>query len=94
MDVQQASRFAVTPNSKAVAADARAVLLEDPGFGRIFTDHMVTIRWTQGQGWHSHQVGPRQPFTPKVDPDSASSSGTRPASSSRSNRRPPRAPSR
>jgi branched-chain amino acid aminotransferase len=70
MTVQQASRFAVTPSSKAVAADARAVLLEDPGFGRIFTDHMVTIRWSEGQGenggWHSHSVGPREPFT--LDP--------------------------
>ncbi len=66
MDVQQASRFAVNRSSKAVEADARAVLLEDPGFGRVFTDHMVTIRWTQGQGWHSHQVGPREPFS--LDP--------------------------
>ncbi|MDX3899977.1 MAG: branched-chain amino acid aminotransferase [Sphingobium sp.] len=66
MDVQQASRFAVTRSSKAVEADARAVLLEDPGFGRVFTDHMVTIRWTQGQGWHSHQIGPREPFS--LDP--------------------------
>ncbi|MDI1296806.1 MAG: branched-chain amino acid aminotransferase [bacterium] len=62
MDVQQTSRFTVTPNSQAVSADARAVLLEDPGFGRIFTDHMVTIRYTDGQGWHSHAVGAREPF--------------------------------
>ncbi|WP_183955265.1 branched-chain amino acid aminotransferase [Sphingobium fontiphilum] len=62
MDVQQASRFTVTRNSQAVSADQRAVLLDDPGFGRIFTDHMVTIRYTQGQGWHSHSVGPREPF--------------------------------
>jgi hypothetical protein len=30
-----------------VAADVRAGLLKDPGFGKVFTDHMVTIRWTQ-----------------------------------------------
>ena len=66
MDVEQKSRFTVTPSSKAVAADARAVLLEDPGFGRLFTDHMVTIRYTEGQGWHSHAVGPREPF--QLDP--------------------------
>jgi len=62
MDVQQTSRFAVTRNSRAVAADQRAVLLEDPGFGRIHTDHMVTIRYTEGQGWHSAALGPREPF--------------------------------
>ncbi len=66
MDVQQTSRFTLTRNSQAVAADRRAVLLEDPGFGRIFTDHMVVIRYTEGQGWHSHGVVPREPF--QLDP--------------------------
>ncbi|WP_340265670.1 branched-chain amino acid aminotransferase [Sphingobium mellinum] len=66
MDVQQKSRFTVTRSSKAVAADQRALLLTDPGFGRLFTDHMVTIRYTEGQGWHSHSVGPREPF--QLDP--------------------------
>jgi branched-chain amino acid aminotransferase len=66
MDVQQTSRFTLTPNSRAVAADARATLLEDPGFGRIFTDHMVTICYTEGRGWHSHAIGPRAAF--QLDP--------------------------
>lgn len=66
MDVEQTSRFTVTPSPRAVSADERAVLLADPGFGRIFTDHMVTIRYTEGQGWHSHAVGPREPF--QIDP--------------------------
>lgn len=66
MDVQQKSRFTVTRSSKAVSADQRAKLLTDPGFGRLFTDHMVTIRYTEGQGWHSHSVGPREPF--QLDP--------------------------
>ncbi len=66
MDVEQKSRFTVTRSSQAVAADQRAILLADPGFGRIFTDHMVTIRYTEGQGWHSHMVGPREPF--QIDP--------------------------
>ena len=66
MDVQQKSRFTVNQSSKAVSADQRAVMLEDPGFGRLFTDHMVTIRYSEGQGWHSHHVGPREPF--QLDP--------------------------
>jgi len=66
MDVQQSSRFTVTHSSKAVPADQRAVLLADPGFGKLFTDHMVTIRYTEGQGWHSHAIGPREPF--QLDP--------------------------
>jgi hypothetical protein len=35
MDVQQKSRFTVTRSSKAVSADQRAVLLVEPGFGRL-----------------------------------------------------------
>ena len=66
MDVQQKSRFTVTHSSKAVLADQRALLLESPGFGQLFTDHMATIRYTAGQGWHSHSVGPREPF--QLDP--------------------------
>ena len=23
--------------------------LESPGFGQLFTDHMITLRWTAGQ---------------------------------------------
>ena len=66
MDVEQKSCFTVTRSSQAVAADQRAILLADPGFGRLFTDHMVTIRYTEGQGWHSHSVGPREAF--QLDP--------------------------
>jgi branched-chain amino acid aminotransferase len=66
MDVQQSSRFAVTPNDRAVSVVDRAKLLENPGFGQLFTDHMVTIRYTEGQGWHSHKVEPRAPF--QIDP--------------------------
>lgn len=66
MDVEHKSRFAFTRNPQAIAANERAVLLEDPGFGRIFTDHMVTIRYTEGQGWHSHKVEARAPF--QLDP--------------------------
>jgi branched-chain amino acid aminotransferase len=40
--------------------------LEDPGFGRVFTDHMVTVRWTTDKGWHDAEVRPRAPF--QIDP--------------------------
>ncbi len=61
--------FSRKPTSKPVAADARAALLKDPGFGRVFTDHMVTIRWTKDRGWHDAQVGAREPIT--LDPAAA-----------------------
>jgi branched-chain amino acid aminotransferase len=41
----------------------RAELLADPGFGKVFTDHMVTATWTSAQGWHDGAVVPFGPIT-------------------------------
>ncbi|KIR64193.1 branched-chain amino acid aminotransferase [Micromonospora haikouensis] len=41
----------------------REEILADPGFGRHFTDHMVTVTWTPDVGWHDHQVTALAPFT-------------------------------
>lgn len=62
-------QFAIRPNPAALDDEARAARMADPGFGRVFTDHMVTIRWTEGQGWHDAQVRAREPF--QMDPASA-----------------------
>ena len=61
--------FAVTPHASTKTADERAALMSSPAFGRVFTDHMVTIRWSEGRGWHDAMVGPRKPF--EMDPASA-----------------------
>ncbi|WP_309093170.1 branched-chain amino acid aminotransferase [Phenylobacterium sp.] len=57
------------PHASPTPPHARAALLEDPGFGKVFTDHMVTVRWTEGKGWHDAQVCPREPF--QLDPAAA-----------------------
>ena len=54
--------FAHVPHPAPTADAVRAGLVADPGFGKIFSDHMVTIDWTEGQGWHSARLGPRQPI--------------------------------
>ena len=69
MNVHQKIIFSCTPTTKPVAADVRTGLLKDPGFGRVFTDHMVTIRWTKDRGWHDAQVRARGPIT--LDPAAA-----------------------
>jgi branched-chain amino acid aminotransferase len=64
-----AGAFPFEANPNPVDPARRAELLADPGFGRVFTDHMVTIRYTEGQGWHDAKVGPRGPLT--LDPATA-----------------------
>ena len=43
-----------------------AAILAEPGFGRFFTDHMVTVRWNEAQGWHDAQLVPYAPVS--LDP--------------------------
>jgi branched-chain amino acid aminotransferase len=61
--------FAIHPSAEPVPAARRAELLASPGFGQIFTDHMVTIDWDEDAGWHDAQLRPYGPFT--MDPASA-----------------------
>jgi branched-chain amino acid aminotransferase len=48
--------FEVVPNANPRTADERALLLADPGFGRVFTDHMVTIKHGEGKGWYDARL--------------------------------------
>ncbi|MBV9313799.1 MAG: branched-chain amino acid aminotransferase [Pseudonocardia sp.] len=50
-------------NPVPVSAQRRAEILAEPGFGRYFTDHMVTIRWVPERGWHDARVVPYGPLT-------------------------------
>ncbi|MGH8791637.1 MAG: branched-chain amino acid aminotransferase [Stackebrandtia sp.] len=48
----------IRPNPRPASQAERAAVLAEPGFGKVFTDHMVTIRYTDGKGWHSARVEP------------------------------------
>ena len=52
-----------------VAQATRDAALADPGFGKLFSDHMVTIEWSADQGWHDATLGPRGPLL--LDPAAA-----------------------
>ena len=54
--------FTHSPNPAPRSAEARAQVLANPGFGTAFTDHMVTIDWTEGEGWHGASVVPYGPI--------------------------------
>lgn len=58
--------FDLKPSAHPLADAERQAVLAKPGFGRSFTDHMVTIRWTEGQGWHDAQLQPYAPLS--LDP--------------------------
>ena len=61
--------FEIRPNQAPVADAERAPLLANPGFGRIFTDHMVTVRYAEGKGWYEPRVEARAPIP--MDPATA-----------------------
>ncbi len=58
--------FALHPASDPVPAAERERLLAAPGFGQVFTDHMVKIGWSADRGWHDARVEAYGPFT--LDP--------------------------
>ena len=49
--------------AQPVPAERRAELLALPGFGDIYSDHMVTVRWHAELGWHDARVGPLAAFS-------------------------------
>ena len=44
--------FDTQPAANPTPANERTAKLADPGFGRVFTDHMAIVRYSQGKGWH------------------------------------------
>lgn len=48
--------FENRPSPNLLTALERDRRLADPGFGRYFTDHMVSIEWDVQAGWHDARV--------------------------------------
>jgi branched-chain amino acid aminotransferase len=59
-------QFEVEPNPMPVDDAARARVLAEPAFGRVFTDHMVSVRWSRPDGWHDARLSSYAPLS--VDP--------------------------
>ena len=68
-DMTSALSFALEPSSAPVPSAARRDILDNPGFGKYFTDHMVTVMWTPDDGWHDARVHPYGPLS--LDPAAA-----------------------
>ena len=61
--------FKLEPSATPVMASERSRLLENPGFGTLFTDHMAMIRYSEAQGWHDARITKREPIL--MDPASS-----------------------
>jgi branched-chain amino acid aminotransferase len=62
-------QYAEHRNPSPVPVDRRAEILADPGFGKHFTDHMITVTWTPDGGWHDAALVPYGPI--QLDPAAA-----------------------
>jgi branched-chain amino acid aminotransferase len=69
MTTPTAIDFDIQPSERRASQEERARLLEAPGFGQVFTDHMITIRWEEGRGWHDARLQPYGPLS--LDPSTA-----------------------
>jgi branched-chain amino acid aminotransferase len=58
-----------TLTTEPVGDERLAEILSNPGFGQYFTDHMFTMKWNPGDGWHEPAITPYGPLT--LDPATA-----------------------
>ena len=58
--------FTVKRNPAPAGEAQRRDVLADPGFGRFYTDHMVSMLYTRERGWHDAAVVPYGPI--ELDP--------------------------
>jgi branched-chain amino acid aminotransferase len=58
--------FTVQRTSNPATGAERESILADPGFGKYFTDHMVSIDYAEGRDWHNARVIPYGPI--QLDP--------------------------
>jgi branched-chain amino acid aminotransferase len=54
--------FEILPSANPTSETERTAKLKDPGFGRVFTDHMAIVRYNQTEGWHGARIEARANF--------------------------------
>ena len=58
--------FTVSRSASPATGAERESILAEPGFGKYFTDHMVSIDYAEDLGWHNARVIPYGPV--ELDP--------------------------
>ncbi|GAB2592614.1 branched-chain amino acid aminotransferase [Kribbella endophytica] len=69
MAVTDAWEFQLELRSDPASTAARTAVLDKPGFGQAFTDHMVLANWSADRGWFDQKVTAYAPL--KVSPAAA-----------------------
>jgi len=69
MNIETPIEFVVSSSTTPTPRDQIVASIANPVFGRVFTDHMATLRWSSTEGWHDAKVEPRRPF--QIDPSCA-----------------------
>jgi branched-chain amino acid aminotransferase len=54
--------FDIRPTANPTSDKDRTAKLVDPGFGRVFTDHMAIVRYSTAKGWHDARIESRANF--------------------------------
>src|SRR5512139_2859717 len=63
---EMSTQIELKPTSTPLSDAEREARMALPGFGQVFTDNMVTIRYTEGRGWHDAVLEPYGPVS--LDP--------------------------
>lgn len=54
--------FSLQASQNPTPPAQRDRLLEKPAWGQVFTDHMFTMQYESGRGWHDGKITPCQPL--------------------------------
>jgi len=58
--------FTTELTDRPTSPERLAEILAAPGFGKVFTDHMVSVSWSVESGWQDARITPYGPLL--VDP--------------------------
>jgi len=50
--------FKVTAKAERLGRVERERILANPGFGNVFSEHLIHATWSKADGWHDHELRP------------------------------------
>src|SRR5258708_4252352 len=56
--IREQVSFKVTARAERLGRAERERILANPGFGSVFSEHLVHATWDKANGWHDHELRP------------------------------------